>query len=35
MPSPVCRHKKMAFVELPFLGTGTRVWLPLKTVDKQ
>ena len=28
------RHKRMAFVELPFLGKETRVRIPLEIVDK-
>lgn len=29
------RHKRMAFVELPFLGRDTRVRVPLEIVDKR
>ncbi len=29
------RHKRMAFVELPFLGQSTRVRVPLEIVDKR
>jgi transcriptional antiterminator NusG len=29
------RHKRMAFVEIPFLGQGTRVRIPLEIVDKK
>ncbi len=28
------RHKRTAYIELPFLGTGTRVRVPLEIVDK-
>ncbi len=29
------RHKRMAFLELPFLGSNTRVRVPLEIVDKR
>ncbi len=29
------RHKRMAFIELPFLGKNTRIRIPLEIVDKR